>query len=485
MEATNSTLSEEQKLTATKVEPSATKRSRTTWAVFSSVQLTVLLLSLIACTVLVGAWCPQESQVGQEKVLEQFGTDVGPYMIKFGISDIFHTPFFLTLIALLTINLVVASWQRVFPRLWVLRHPLPFLNAPEVMRLPVSKTLSTGGDIEQNELVDRLLTKLKHNLYFVRRKDNLLVAESGKVGRLAPTITHIGLLTLLLGVTITSWTGFSGFKPVLLGSDLFFGDSEHSKLWIGKLPTWHIRVDSTRRENYDSGEAKQWYSSLTVIDQNNRVVKTEEISVNTPLSYEGVDVYQSSWGLDQINVSFNGQAKSMPLRPMGKLYAAFLPLTKELVLVFSVKDQASPLRVFAKRPDWDAPKLLGEIAVGKSLKLGSVELKYGGAIPVTGLQYKCDPGIAITYTAFAFIMLGVCLASIPHRQVWAAVTPDGNGAYFLCLGGSAKKGKILFGKQIDKIYAQLEAELQKELPGKAPDLAGESSLSSAKDTANV
>jgi cytochrome c biogenesis protein len=461
------------------VEARASKRSRATWSVFSSVKLTVLLLSLIAFTVLLGAWCPQESQVGQEKVFEQFGTDVAPWMIKLGISDIFHTPFFLTLIALLTINLVVASWQRVFPRLWVLRHPLPFLNPSEVMRLPVSKTLTTS--IEPDQLINQLSKKLKHNLYFVRRQGTSLVAESGKIGRLAPTITHIGLLTLLLGVTISSWTGFSGFKPVLLGSNLFFGDSEHSKLWIGKLPTWHIKVDSTRRENYESGEAKQWYSRLTVLDQNDHVLKSEEISVNNPLSYEGVDIYQSSWGLDQIQLAFNGQPKTMSLRPMGKLYAAFLPLTKDLILIFSVRDQEGPMRVFAKRPDWDAPKLLGEIAVGKSLKLGSVQLTYGGALPVTGLQYKCDPGLAITYTAFAFIMLGVCLASIPHRQVWAAVSPDGYGSSFLFFGGSAKKGKILFGKQMDKIVAQL----QKELPGRANEALPENSYSSAKDTVNV
>jgi cytochrome c biogenesis protein len=477
MEAAKSTLGTEP--SDSKSESGRTKRLRTTWSVFSSVKLTVLLLSLIAFTVLLGAWCPQESQVGQEKVLEQFGTDFGTWMIKLGISDIFHTPFFLTLIALLTINLVVASWQRVFPRLWVLRNPLPFLGASEIMRLPVSKTLATDGQAET--LFNQLNGKLKRNLYFVRRQENALVAESGKIGRLAPTVTHIGLLTLLLGVTISSWTGFSGFKPVLLGTEMFFGDSEHSKLWIGKLPSWHIRVDSTRRENYESGEAKQWYSRLTVIDQSDHVVKSEEISVNNPLTYEGVDIYQSSWGLDQIQLAFNGQAKTMSLRPMGKLYAAFLPLTKDLILIFSVHDQESPMRVFAKRPDWDSPKLLGEIALGRTLKLGAVQLMYGGAIPVTGLQYKCDPGLVITYTAFGFIMLGVCLASIPHRQIWAAITPDGCGGSFLFIGGSAKKGKILFQKQMDKIVTQL----QEELPGKTNEALPENSYGSAKDTINV
>ncbi|MFX6357491.1 hypothetical protein ABTF91_20115, partial [Acinetobacter baumannii] len=67
-------------------------------------------------------------------------------------------------------------------------------------------------------------------------------------------------------MTITSWTGFSGFKPVRLDNSLEFADSEHSKLWIGKLPQWKVRVDATKREDYPTGEAKQWFSTLSVID---------------------------------------------------------------------------------------------------------------------------------------------------------------------------------------------------------------------------
>src|SRR5262249_31448613 len=153
--------------------------------------------------------------------------------------------------------------------------------------------------------------------YTVSTGDNQLTAHWGKVGRLAPTVTHIGLLLLLAGVTITSWTGFSGFQTIDLYDSMRFDQSEHSKLWIGKLPKWQVRVDATRRENYDTGDPKQWYSTLSVISADGKLLSKQEISVNNPLSYGGVDIYQSSWGLHQIVVSFNGHKQRLELQQMG------------------------------------------------------------------------------------------------------------------------------------------------------------------------
>jgi cytochrome c biogenesis protein len=440
-------------------------------SIFASVKLTVFLLSSIATTILIGAWCPQEAQVGQEKVIEQFGPETAFWLIKLGVSDIFHTPFFLTLIALLSVNLVVASCQRVFPRLLLLRNSMRFLSAPAITKLPVKQGIistSRAGDALQ-----KLAEELKRNFYTVKMTETELTAESGKFGRTAPSITHVGLLTLLLGVTISSWTGFSGFQPVHLGADMNFSNSEHSHLWIGKLPDWKVHVDSTRRENYQTGEAKQWYSHLTLLAPDGKVLKQKEISVNEPLEYQGVEIYQSSWGLDQLKLEFSGHPKVLNLQPMGKLYAAFLPLSKDLVMVFSVRDQTSPMRVFAKRPDWPSPKLLGEIKEGQILKLGAVEVKYSQLVPVTGLQYKQDPGLYITYAAFAFILTGVIFASFPHRQVWASTLAQNDGntkSVLLIFGGNSLKAKTLFKRQMAKIADSLCEKLSDSHPASEEEL---------------
>ncbi len=203
-----------------------------------------------------------------------------------------------------------------------------------------------------------------------------------------------------------------------------------------------------------------------------RKLKRGEISVNNPLSYDDVDIYQSTWGLDQLRVSFSGQIKNLTLQPMGKRYAAMMPLDKDSILIFSVLDQSSPMRLFAKRSEWPAPKLVAEIPVNHKVDLGGVSLKFVGVVPITGLQYKRDPGIPIVYPAFLLIIIGVSMAMIPHRQVWASVSND-----TLYVGGRSVKARVGFERMMDKILAGIGpvpeqrdvAEVPEEVAEEIPD----------------
>lgn len=438
-------------------ETKAVNKGGSFWTPWASVRLTVLLLSLIALTVLVGAWCPQESQAGIQKVIEQFGEETALAFSKIGITDIFHSAWFLSLIGFLTINMIACSVQRVFPKVRSLKQSMPYLKREAIDKL--AATRKEVLNIHPETALHRLGERLKRKGYVVRKDGTRLTAEFGKYGRLAPTITHIGLLTLLLGVTITSWTGFTGFQPIPVGSFMNFESSEHSKLWIGKLPKWSVKAEKSWREDYPSGDVKQWYTDLAVVDSDGKVMKRQQISVNNPLSYDNVDIYQSSWGLDRIVLTFNETVRVLNLRPMGKLYAAFLPLDEKTILLFSVRDQSKPLRVFAKADGWAGPKLLTEIPLNGSAKLGGVEVGYKKVFAITGLQYKCDPGLPITYVAFAFIMAGVMLAAVPHRQLWADACNLSNGnpqeACELTVGGHSMKAKQAFAKSLNGIVENL------------------------------
>src|SRR5262249_23724688 len=129
-------------ITATPPAHSSPQARRSQLAIFASVRLTVTLLVLIAGTVLLGAWCPQESQVGQEKGIEQFGADLALTLHNLGITDIFHTPWFLSLIALLTVNMVACSVQRVFPKVRSLKQQMPYLKGEAIEKLAFSSQLA-------------------------------------------------------------------------------------------------------------------------------------------------------------------------------------------------------------------------------------------------------------------------------------------------------------------------------------------------------
>lgn len=450
----------------------------------ASVKLTILSMVLIAATVLVGAWCPQESAVGFEKVVEAFDQPTALKLREYGITDIFHSPWFLTLILVLTVNMIACSFQRVFPKVRTMKHKMPHLGAKQIENLAVAKAIKVS---QGESALAQLAAMLKKRGFTVDTTGSTttMVAERGKFSKLAATVTHIGLLSLLAGVTITSWTGFSGFAPIEVDDRLTFDKSEHSKLWIGSLPKWSVLVQDSRREDYENGDAKQWYSKLAVVDTAGKIIKQQEISVNNPLSYDGVDVYQSSWGLSHIIVSFNGRAIRLNLQQMGQVNAAMMPLDNKTIFIFSLRKINQPIRLFAKTPEWPQPRMLTALPLGVPMQLGQVKVKVERIVPATGLQYKCDPGLPFTYTAFSIIMAGVLLAAVPHYQVWASLTPGAEG-YVLSAGGVSRKAKKAFERLLETCLREIkEGDGGVPPQAKIEDAFAGDSRDTAKEVINV
>ena len=420
----------------------------------ASVKLTITLLATLTLLILIGAWCPQKSQVGMEKVVEQFGESLAINLDKFGITDIFHSNLFLTVIALLTVNMVACSIQRVFAKIKLYQKPLLFFNSQQITKMPFHETveLDNGNTLS---IINTIKTKLTKSGYTVNEKNSQLTGHKYKFSKYAATVTHIGLLSLLLGVTITSWTGFSGLEPVGVGKYLDFSNADHTNYWFGHLPDFKVKLNSTSKESYPTGQVKQWYSNLSVIGKNGACLFNKTISVNEPLSYNGVDVYQSNWGLSSCKISFNEHSRILNLRPMGNIWAAFIPLTSDTILILSFKNEKEPVKLFAKQRDWPQPRLISQIPLHKSINLGSVKVTYDDIYPVSGLQYKCDPGLPIVYMAFAFIIAGVCMATLAYSEIYVCVESSSLDKKILTIGGICPKSPSQFKILLNKLCNSL------------------------------
>lgn len=211
-------------------------------AIFASVKLTIVLLALCATTILIGAWCPQEATVGQEKVIEQFGEEMAVNLHNWGITDIFHTPFFLILIAFLSMeHCVLVVSTKFFPKLRLLKLPLQFFGPDQIAKMPFNTTFAVGAS--PAETLEKLQIKLQQRGFKTVVHGNQLASEFGKIGRWAPTITHIGLLSLLLGVTITSMDSFWIQASATGRRSFIFEDSETFQT-MGRQVT---NLESSRR----------------------------------------------------------------------------------------------------------------------------------------------------------------------------------------------------------------------------------------------
>jgi cytochrome c biogenesis protein len=150
------------------------------------------------------------------------------------------------------------------------------------------------------------------------------------------------------------------------------------------------------------------------------------ISVNHPLRYRGMTVYQADWSLAAITVQIGKSPElQLPLRSFPDLgeqiWGLVLPTRpdgSEPVLM-STSSEQGPVQVF----DADG-SLLGNLRPGgASTEIKGLPLRVADIMPASGLLLKRDPGVPLVYAGFAITLLGGGLSLIATRQLWAVLDP--------------------------------------------------------------
>lgn len=81
----------------------------------SNVRLTIILLIIITLASILGTLIPQN--LSPREYLELLGPGKAKFVLKTGLSDLYHSPGFIILLSLLALNLIACTWKRRFARL--------------------------------------------------------------------------------------------------------------------------------------------------------------------------------------------------------------------------------------------------------------------------------------------------------------------------------------------------------------------------------
>ena len=203
-------------------------------------------------------------------------------LIEQGLSDVYHSWWFSGLLVLLAINLAVCLSKRV-PAIWRayssadcdFTHNL-VLNFKHHTLIPFQ------GDMEDARR--KVESSLKGRKYKFRLEKNhgsiSMFAAKGTIGRLGPMISHVSIFLILIGAAISGIVGFRSFLQLHEGVPVSIPQGDFSivldKFWI---------------DYYENGKVKDYFSTLTIIDNGKRVLK-KTIQVNNPLHYKGIWFYQ-------------------------------------------------------------------------------------------------------------------------------------------------------------------------------------------------
>lgn len=429
----------------------------------ADLRLAIALLLAIALFSIIGTVIEQGETLAfyQENYPEQpalFGFLTWKVILTAGLDHVYRTWWFLALLILFGSSLTACTFTRQFPTLKAAQKWQFYHQPRQFEKLALSAELPRAS-------VDKLVTLLEQQRYRVFREENRVYARKGIAGRIGPIVVHASMLIILAGAIWGTMTGFAAQEVVPSGSTFqvshFFDAGPWAESQVPK--DWAVKVNRFWIDYTPEGGIDQFYSDLSVVDQEGQEITRKTIHVNEPLRYQGVTFYQADWAIAAIRIHLNNSPiLQLPMAPLetggrGKLWGTWIPTRPDLSEGVSVitRDLQGTVLLYNNQG-----QLMTTLREGMTTEVNGITLGIDELVGSTGLQIKADPGIPLVYTGFGLLMIGVIMSYVSHAQIWALQEggdrPTNGTAPSLYIGGRTNRAQVAFEQEMLVLLEQLD-----------------------------
>ncbi|GMN37461.1 hypothetical protein TIFTF001_006829 [Ficus carica] len=402
------------------------------------------------------------------------------WVLTLGFDHVYSSPIFLGILALLGTSLMACTYTTQIPLVKVARRWNFMHSSDAIRKQEFSDTLPRAS-------VKDLGVILMGSGYEVFLKGPSLYAFKGLAGRFAPIGVHLAMLLIMAGGTLSATGSFRGSVTVPQGLNFVVGDVLGPTGFLSS-PTeafnTEVHVNRFYMDYYDSGEVAQFHTDLSLYDLNGKEVLRKTISVNDPLRYGGITIYQTDWSFSALQIlkddegPFNLAVAPLKINGDKKLFGTFLPigdmnsenvkgismLARDLQSIV-LYDQEGKF-VGVRRPNSKLP-----------IEINGTKIVIEDAIGSSGLDLKTDPGVPIVYAGFGALMLTTCISYLSHAQIincvlmlmhssslhiqkiWAL--QDGTA---VVVGGKTNRAKAEFPDEMNRLLDQLPEIIESSSP---------------------
>lgn len=442
----------------------------TLWGGFASVRLSVIVLTLLAVTSIIGTVIPQNA--APAIYVDRFGEAVYRVFEFLDIFDMYHSWWFQLLLLLLGINLVVCSLDRL-PAVLKIVGKKQRLNPENYRRGLAGETLAMAGAKE--EVAEALCRRLEGPMGRFTSVDEgerrLLFAEKGRWTRLGVYVVHGSVLLLLAGGLIGSLFGYEGTMNIAEGESGGVVTLNGSR---AKQPLdFELRCDAFAVSFYDTGAPKEYRSDLVVVEEG-RDVLSRRIVVNDPLRYKGVSFYQATYGTvppESASFIFTSKETGMSYPVEGRFgetiaipegLGSFAPL--HFMNNYRFRGHSLGATVFGVLTNKEGE----QVRLALPVKAPRFDRMRGGAVSIavgefeqryyTGLQVTKDPGVWLVYAGFIMLITGCYITFfMSHRGFMVEVAPTAAGSA-VTLYGNTNKNRLGMEMVIRRLTERLDRE---------------------------
>ena len=421
----------------------------------SDLRVAIVLLLVIAVTSGVGTAIPQREPADLYHRLYDpqpwLGLLNGDGVLALQLDHVYSSGWFLGLLAWLALALLLCSWRRQWPALQAALRWIDYSTPRQLSKLSVAETLSTNTP---KASLDQLAGLLQRQGWQIQRHDDRLAARKGLLGRVGPLLVHAGMVVLMLGAAWGALGGQRAEQYLAPGRSLELMDSRGSSQLTLALDHFSIQRDP-------AGRPEQFTSQLRILEgdgSGGSLLKQAEISVNHPLRFQGVTLYQADWALATISLQLGkSPLLELPLQSFPQLgeqiWGIVLPTRpdgSEPVLL-SLGSEQGPVEIYGA----DGISLARLAPGGAAVEVKGLPIRVESVLPASGILLKRDPGVPLVYAGFAIALAGGGLSLLATRQLWAIAEQPAGQAGQLHVAGLCNRNLTGFAAELPQILAQL------------------------------
>lgn len=409
----------------------------------ASSKLAAVLISALLALCLVSFLVPQRSHAALS-LYDQWSS-ANPALARaagaLGVDDVFASPGFVVLIALLAINLTACTVGRVRRRSRArIRVPSEAPDRSEHAMIPaepaeVAATLESGFRFWGKRRVE------DHGSHYV-------LVDRGALGFAGSLIMHAGLLLLLIAGLVSALTRFDGRLVMTVSetvtdvAESYYGDTKEPVLgspYDGSVVT----LDSLEFD-YEEGYITQAHGWLTFRD--GAASKIDEAIVNRPARWRGKSylmlrgghaVRLSVVGADGVQLYEDTSVRLGRAVDGGYADEIVLPDGRTIEL-YSTADVTSPDSAVLEPLRLNDPAVSvrlaegGEAALirpGTASAVGDLVVSVGDVSLWNEFAVRGDRGIPLAYASFGVILMGAALRfAFDRRRLGCLIVPASGGS---------------------------------------------------------
>jgi cytochrome c biogenesis protein len=297
------------------------------YELFSSMRFAVSLLTILAISSIIGTVLKQNEPYANYKI--EFGEFWFQVFHPLGLFDVYHSAWFLLILTFLVLSTSLCIWRQ-SPGIWRDIRGYRENASNNSLRL-MSHHTELATELPTEEVIDVLANRGFRSRIKEENGHVLIAAKKGSFQRLGYLFAHAAIVVICVGGLLDGnvplkLTELFGFKTPEMRDLPQSKVPEQSRLpadnlsfrgnvtlpegsiadviflnagqgyFVQELP-FALRLNKFYIEHYSTGQPKLFASDIDLLDKKTgKVLRRAKIAVNKPLIYNGVAVYQASFG---------------------------------------------------------------------------------------------------------------------------------------------------------------------------------------------